>query len=458
MNSNLNHWIRNASYWSRFLNWWNSKGGPTFDVVLGLIFGDEGKGKIVYDLLMKNTYTDCVRFMGGPNAGHTIIVNGQKVATHQVPSGALHGVRSSIGPDCLIDLEKLDKELAEMEKIVPDIRNIIFISGFSNLIRPKHIAEDKANDKVGSTHCGMGPCYRDKTSRCGVRVEDLFKIGFETQEGMEDIAGFSKFVDRVHYTVCGCKVVDVAEFLRKNAKHIMFEGAQGILLDINSPYYPFVTSTKCDLSLVLSCGVDMRNLHYVYGAAKIYTTYVGKMNFQPKFDPSKNWDTATNMSTLDFLAKKGGEKGTTTGRHRQCNWLDLDLLVKACALGVDVLIINKCDIVQQVGVYKLVCTDGTKLRFETKQALETYFQTVQKSIVSALPKNLSLTEELDGISAGLHQKFSNIIKKDGVFKLYHQGRKMWFETLESMQQYITCVLAAETNVKEIFFSFQPDRI
>ena len=225
------------------------------DIVIGIQFGDEGKGKIVYHLIKNGKYDFCVRYNGGPNAGHTVYVDGQKVVTHQIPTGALHGIPSLIGSSCMIDLEKLDLELKMCESHgISNIRDLVKIAYNCHVIQNHHVEQDKSTDVVGSTGCGMGPAYSDKYARKGKRVIDLY------------------------YEVHGCQIVDPTEYLYELDKpKILFEGAQGYLLDINWGQYPFVTSTHCDTGYIVSTGVSPRTIRNVYGVAKIYTTYVGAM-------------------------------------------------------------------------------------------------------------------------------------------------------------------------------------
>jgi adenylosuccinate synthase len=298
------------------------------DIVIGLQFGDEGKGKIVYHLIKTGGYDFCVRYNGGPNAGHTVYVDDKKVVTHQIPTGAIHRIPSLIGSSCMLDPRKLDAELKMCESIgITNIRDLVKVAYNCHVIQESHIEQDKKTDTVGSTHCGMGPAYTDKYARVGQRVRDVYKDN-----------------------VCGCEIVDPSDYLysKKGAK-ILFEGAQGYLLDVNWGQYPYVTSTHCDVGFITSTGMNPRSIRDVYGVCKLYCTYVGKMQFQPK-DP-----------VFDKIAELGQEFGSTTGRKRQCNWLNLDSLIRSIRVnGVNKLIINKCDILEKLGVFKLIHKGETK--------------------------------------------------------------------------------------------------
>lgn len=287
-------------------------------IILGLQHGDEGKGKITLEYLKRGTYDACVRFNGGPNAGHTVYHNGHKFVIHQLPTGCIFGVPSLIGPGCVVDPEQLDKEYKELLSKGIDIKDTLYISKNAHIITSQHIEDDKKNDKIGSTKKGIAYCYSDKCLRKGVRANET--------EFM-----FQK--------------VDAFEWLQ-NKKSVLFEGAQGWELDIDHGDYPFVTSSNCGISAVANCGVVFEKLQKettIVGVAKVYETYVGAKTFQGK------------DKELVELQKEGNEFGATTGRIRQCNWLNLDRLKKAILMnGVNCVIFNKVDILKKVGKYKLI--------------------------------------------------------------------------------------------------------
>ena len=333
--------------------------GIKSDIVMGLCYGDEGKGKVIYHLSVNGDYNFCVRFNGGPNAGHTIVIKGKKYDTHQIPSGALKGVVSLIGPSCHIDLAKLDAEIKKFEEAgFANIRDCIKISYNAHLIQENHIEEDKANEKeknddgdapaVGSTCCGMGPVTRDKVMRKGRRVDSEAEVG---------------------ESLVGCEVVDPSELLNSIPDaDILFEGAQGFMLDINwAGFYPYCTSNSCLASEAFTAGVSARTIRDVWGVLKIYDTYVGAMKFQPSKDESDG----ELLAKLQIL---GGEFGVTTGRPRQCNWFNLDRLIQALRVnGVNKLVINKCDIITLLGVYKVIVDDGVK-EFESLEEMQNFIQ------------------------------------------------------------------------------------
>lgn len=299
------------------------------DIILGLQYGDEGKGKVVYNLC-QNSYTHCVRFNGGPNAGHTIYHNNNKIVTHQVPTGIFFDLTCIIGPGCVLDISKLKNEIEEIEKALgKNIRNNIKIAKNCHIITEELIQEDILNDKIGSTKSGIGPTYRNKYNRNGILA---YSVG-----------------EKIH----DCEIIDTYEELNKANIKILFEGAQGFMLDIDYGHYPYVTSSQCHIGMVVSSGISFKKINNVYGIAKIYNTYVGKMKFEP-IESSKDYN------TIQQLANIGSEYGSTTGRKRQCNWLNLDELKKAIIVnGVNILIFNKCDIIKQLNLYK--CFYNNKL-------------------------------------------------------------------------------------------------
>ncbi len=306
------------------------------DVIVGLQFGDEGKGKVIYSLLTdgdgdgndndtNKKYTHCVRFNGGPNAGHTIYHNGNKLVTHQIPTGIFYGLTCIIGSGCVIDIDKLEAEIKMVEEAgVANVRQLLKIAYNCHVITKEFVEEDAATDKIGSTKSGIRPTYREKYNRAGTRAETL-----ETY-------------------ICGCQIINPYNELNQDSVCVLFEGAQGFMLDIDYGYYPYVTSSHCHTAMISTTGVSFRDIDRVYGIAKLYNTYVGTRKFQPEDDED-----------LKKLAEMGEEFGSTTGRLRQCYWLNLDELTQAIEVnGVSDLIINKCDIMEQLGVFKLVHRDS----------------------------------------------------------------------------------------------------
>lgn len=326
------------------------------DVVLGCSFGDEGKGKVVYDLCKKGGYNLCVRFNGSGNAGHTIYTNrNTKVVLHQLPVGTLvPSMYSLISSDCLINIENLKKEIDELKEKGIYISGKLFISKACHIITQECIDYDRKNNLIGTTGSGIGPTYSQKMLRVGKRVEDYMDV----------------------FAEMGIKVVDMRNFWDMFTKKVdipivLMEGAQGFELDINwTDHYPYCTSSTCTLAGAINCGVPLRSIRSIYGVSKAYDTYVGKMKFQPDDDAS-----------LESIGNVGHEYGSTTGRKRQCNYLNLDNLCKALKVNsCNICIINKIDILINVGAFRLYY--GNKLRqFDS-------FQEMQYFICNCLKENV----------------------------------------------------------------------
>lgn len=293
------------------------------DVVLGCSFGDEGKGKVVYDLIKNNKYDLCIRFNGSGNAGHTIYHNNNKIVLHQLPIGVLFNETFNlISSDCLININKLKDEIETINNHNININNRLFISQACHIITQKEIDYDKANNKVGTTGSGIGPTYANKMLRTSNRV-DNFKSVFEEM---------------------GITIVDMRKFQFDNYNKILLEGAQGFELDINwTNNYPYCTSSTCTLAGAINTGIPLKRLNNIYGVVKIYDTYIGTMKFQPDDD-----------NDLEKIGIHGKEFGSTTGRKRQCNYLNLDNLKEALRINqCNKCIINKVDIVNDLNIFKL---------------------------------------------------------------------------------------------------------
>jgi len=307
-------------------------------VVLGAQWGDEGKGKVV-DLLTAEADA-VVRFQGGHNAGHTLVINGRTTVLHLIPSGILHeGVECLIGNGVVLAPEALFEEIGMLEAAGVDARARLRLSEACPLILPVHAALDRARETrrgagaIGTTGRGIGPAYEDKVSRQGVRVNDLFKPErFAAKlEALVDFHNFSLEhyfgVEPVDYHETLDAALAIAEHLRpliadvparlrdlrRGGGRIMFEGAQGALLDIDHGTFPFVTSSNTTAGGVSSgAGVGPLHLDYVLGITKAYTTRVGGGPFP----------TELTCETGEYLARRGNEFGSTTGRPRRCGWFD----------------------------------------------------------------------------------------------------------------------------------------
>ena len=295
------------------------------DIVVDMQYGDCGKGKVVHDLASRGEYTHVVRFNGGPNAGHTIYHRGKKYVTHLVPAGVFHGVPSLIGSGCVVDESKLLRELDELDSAGFRASELLRVSSGAHLITSGHLEEESGESRIGTTRSGIGPSYRDKYARVGLRAE--------SSSVLRDLV-----VDQYEYLWGGDRGVNV-----------LLEGAQGFGLDIDWGEYPYVSSSTCTVGGALNVGIPYSGVGEVIGVAKPYVTYVGSR----KFDNAE----------LVGLRELGQEYGATTGRARQCDWLDVDFLVKSLNVnGVTKLILNKMDILEKFGWVQMYL-GGQKIDF-----------------------------------------------------------------------------------------------
>ena len=331
-------------------------------LILGLQWGDEGKGKIV-DNLSESTDAVC-RFQGGHNAGHTIKVNGEKTVLHLIPSGILHkNAKCLIGNGVVLALDALDKEINELKEKNVEFEDRFFVSSACSLILASHISIDKVRDKkesIGTTGRGIGPAYEDKVGRRAVRFGDLgneatlknkidllvsyhnrilVEIYGHEPHDTEEI--FNEVIKYKHLYDCYCAdSQDLMYKWIKGKKSILFEGAQGTLLDIDHGTYPYVTSSSTTAGGVSTgLGIGPKFIDKIIGISKAYTTRVGEGPFITElFDENG-----------DHLAKKGNEFGATTGRARRCGWLDLVALKKAIFTNsVTDLCITKLDVMDEL--------------------------------------------------------------------------------------------------------------
>ena len=351
-------------------------------VVLGTQWGDEGKGKIV-DLLTEKAAA-VVRFQGGHNAGHTLVINGEKTALHLIPSGILRdGVRCVIGNGVVLAPDALLKEVRALEDRGVPVMERLRISHACPLILPYHVALDQArelkrgNAKIGTTGRGIGPAYEDKVSRRGLRVDDMYQPEFADK--LKDVMEYHNFslvnyygVDAVSFeeTLASCMdwaaqikdivvdAVDLVHTVREEGGDIMFEGAQGTLLDIDHGTYPFVTSSNTTAGGVATgSGVGPLYLDQILGITKAYTTRVGSGPF-----PTELFDDVGK-----HLADVGKEKGTTTGRDRRCGWFDAMLVKHAIRVNsINTICLTKLDVLDGLETIK-VCVgykdaDGNSLK------------------------------------------------------------------------------------------------
>ena len=340
------------------------------DVILGLQWGDEGKGQIVdyfapeYDII--------ARFQGGPNAGHTLYVDGKKMVLHQIPSGIFHQQTINIiGNGVVLDPVTLKRECEAVAAYGVDVRKNLFISQRTNIIVPTHRALDKASEmqkgesKIGSTLKGIGPAYMDKTGRNALRVGDLLHPNFTKQYNdlrnkhqvlldnfnfTEDIsASEQEFFEALEFLKT-LNVINCEYFINdqiSKGKKVLAEGAQGSMLDIDFGTFPFVTSSNTTSAGVCTgLGVSPRQINEVLGVTKAYCTRVGGGPFP----------TELHDATGEELRRIGSEFGATTGRPRRCGWIDLVALKFACMInGVSKIIMTKADVLDSFAELN-VCT------------------------------------------------------------------------------------------------------
>ena len=348
-------------------------------VVVGTQWGDEGKGKLV-DWLTEMAQ-GVVRFQGGHNARHTLVINGIKTALHLIPSGIMRpGVKCYIGNGVVLSAGKLFEEIEGLEKAGVEVRSRLRISEACPLILPFHAALDVAreayrekggNEKIGTTGRGIGPAYEDKIARRALRVQDLK----HPQRFAEKLRVLLDLHNHVLTQVLGAPAIDFdavfdeamrhAELLKPmmadvsrelNEAHLrganlLFEGAQGTLLDVDHGTYPYVTSSNCVAgNAAAGSGVGPGMLHYILGITKAYCTRVGGGPFPTELEWEKEGTPGWHMSTV------GAEKGVTTGRSRRCGWFDAALLKRSAQVnGLSGLCITKLDVLDGLKELKL-CT------------------------------------------------------------------------------------------------------
>ncbi|HNN99922.1 MAG TPA: adenylosuccinate synthase [Chitinophagaceae bacterium] len=355
------------------------------DVILGLQWGDEGKGKIV-DFFAKD-YDVIARFQGGPNAGHTLYVNDKKVVLHQIPSGVFHaGTVNLIGNGVVLDPVVLKREMETVKSFGIDLQKNLFISERTHLILPTHRALDKAaelskgNQKIGSTLKGIGPTYMDKTGRNGLRVGDLLDKNFTTAyiklrlkhqrlldnfNFHEDITAWEEEFFEAAEILKGMNIVNGEYFINnkiKEGKKVLAEGAQGSMLDIDFGTFPYVTSSNTTSAGVSNgLGIAPQLINDVIGVTKAYCTRVGSGPFPTELDNELG----------ESLRKTGNEFGATTGRPRRCGWIDLVALRYACMInGVTQIVMTKADVLDAFKELQ-VCTS---YKINGKETTEVPFQ------------------------------------------------------------------------------------
>ena len=316
---------------------------PVLDIVLDLAQGDTGKGKITYNYLVKGDYTHVLRGSSGANAGHQIVVNDVKYTTHIVPCGVFHNTPSIIGSGCVVHPKSFLKEIEGLEKAGFNASSLTKISHAAHIVTDAHLEEEAAEAKIGTTKQGIGPAYRDKASRIGIRAESIPELK--------------------------PYLIDVYQELYPSSI-ILGEGAQGFYLDLDLGSYPYVTSSSTTHAGFLANGLPASSVRQVIGTIKAYTTYVGALAFQPEGD------------IFNKIAELGHEYGSTTGRRRQVNFLDLNALTKAANMtGIHTLVVSKMDILKQLNCWKLI---------ENNEVIDLQFEDAFKAKISQLLPNIEI--------------------------------------------------------------------
>jgi len=364
-------------------------------VIVGAQWGDEGKGKIV-DLLAQHSDLVC-RYQGGPNAGHTIVVGDETYKIRAIPTGIIRGKPCVIGNGCVVDPEVLIGELDEFERRGHSVDQV-YLSGNAHLIMPWHVAIDQASERrlgnlaIGTTRRGIGPCYADKASRIGIRVQDILDAKILRQKIEVALAEKNLWLERVYESepfdleTVAAQYETYAQRLRpfvtdtslyvdtalREGKDVLFEGAQATLLDLDHGTYPFVTSSNpVAANAATGTGIGPNRIDRVIGVTKAYVTRVGEGPFPTEID-------GDNQQRVREL---GGEYGTVTGRERRCGWLDLVALRYAVRLnGIEQLALTKLDVLSHFAELP-VCT-----RYRLRDGSETeHFPAHQSDFHAARP-------------------------------------------------------------------------
>ena len=328
------------------------------DIIVDLQYGDCGKGKVAHYLSSKNKYDFVVRYNGGANAGHTIYHKGKKVITHQIPVGVMFGIPSIIGPGCVVDPGLLKQEIKELRDAGISTKGKLFIASNCHVVTAKHKKADQGKNKIGTTGRGIGYAYTDKYARVGIRAGEVAEL----KEYVID------FYNKV--------------LLKK--PRVLLEGAQGFGLDIDWGDYPYVTSSSCTTAGVLINGFDYRAIGDVWGVAKIYETYVGAKDFEPK------------RKIFEKIREIGCEYGATTGRPRQCNYFNIDTFKKASTIsGVTHVVISKMDVLRELNEWKII-SNKKVIDLKTEKAMK-YYIVKELAQLNIKKKDIHFSEKKDTI-------------------------------------------------------------
>ncbi len=361
--------------------------------IIGGQWGDEGKGKIV-DWLSESADA-VVRFQGGHNAGHTLVVDGSKVVVHIIPAGILQdGVIAYIGNGVVLSVEALEKEIESLSIHIPKVKERLKISEDCALLLPSHAALDCAREisrggaKIGTTNRGIGPAYEDKIARRGLKIHDLLDLE-SAEEKLLELLDYHNFLLRSRFGAKAICVKSTCDYLKSASEWLtpmiidvsseistlieeggktLFEGAQGVMLDIDHGTFPYVTSSNTGVGAVaVGAGVTPRKIDYVLGIVKCYATRVGSGPFPTEVDGSIG----------EHLSKAGAEFGATTGRPRRCGWFDAVLMRRAHQLnGFDGFCMTKLDVLDRLETVK-ICVSYRDDNYQTKSTTASAFR-IQK--------------------------------------------------------------------------------
>ncbi|QKF94451.1 adenylosuccinate synthetase [Fadolivirus algeromassiliense] len=435
-------------------------------VILGNSMGDESKGKVVRHYLLErgSKAKYCIRFNGGPNAGHTVYVRPDdshlfitdekrmtytskliKFATHQVPTGVLFGIKCVIGYNCVVDLEKLYKEINEIAgqlgRTYQEVADLVTVVPEAHIIMPWHVLHDKANNAVGTTGSGIGPCYSEKALRTGFRAVDYYsqfnqEKFTELTEKLQALPAES-FTDNklVGVGIQSCK--NIAKTLKKGDVVVM-EGAQGFYLDINHGTYPHVTSSDCTIGAVCSYGFPLKNIRSV-GVIKAYPTYVGASEPETGFKQSIKY-----TGEGELLRLLGREYGVTTGRRRQCLPLNLDMDLEAIRINqTEELIISKSDV--------LVVYD------QVLKKLQEYCITHKLMENPESDEDRILKEFIEGVGLDKYEYFQKIVDL-GAFRVIYKDQETKFKSWEEMKEFIINTMNTEkpSSLEKIIWWDNPE--
>ncbi|MCQ2240317.1 adenylosuccinate synthase [Treponema sp.] len=404
-------------------------------VIIGAQWGDEGKGKIVDYLAEDAKYV--VRYSGGPNAGHTIVVDGKQFALHQVPSGILYKDKTVfLGSGMVIDAEALFNELQMLKDNGIDWEGRVFISDRAQLILPKYRTMDKERDAqrkrpIGTTGRGMGIAYAEKAHRDGVRLADLDWADKMAEFDGEDLEYINKYKDQL----LSMRVDLVAKMHEFRKDNILFEGAQGAMLDIDSGTYPYVSSgTSCAAGACTGSGIGPHSIDQILGVFKAYQTRVGNGPMPTEFNESDE----SESELCRYVRDTGREYGVTTGRARRCGYLDLVALRYACRFNsMDGLVLTHLDI------YDAMDQIEACVAYEIDGKIVTDFP----SNVDMLNKAKPVLEKFDGWKTSLKE-----IKKYS--KLPKNARK-YIEFIEAFTETPVSIVSVGYERNETFIRKNP---